>query len=122
VITRLLRTRISQFDEQAVGYKILWLNMTSQRWLTDNDTDRSIWWHWIAIIVPDTLDPAFADRGLMYMTGGNQGPAPPKVTSEDLIIGAVLAQTCQTVVTVLFQIPNSPVRARHEDRDVCACQ
>lgn len=104
-----LRTRLSQFDEKGLGYEVLWLNLTSQAWLTEKDSDRSIWWHYVAIIVPNKLNPAFADRGLMYMTGGNQDPKPPKLTGEDLLVGAILAQTCETVVTVLFQIPNSPV-------------
>lgn len=38
-------TRLAQFDEQGLGYKIMWLNMTSQQWLTAVDTDRSIWQH-----------------------------------------------------------------------------
>lgn len=37
-------SRLEQFDEQGMGYKIMWLNMTSQRWLTDKDVSQSIWW------------------------------------------------------------------------------
>lgn len=41
--------------------------------------------------------------------GGKNTDGVPKLTSEDLLVAAVLAQTCETVVTVLFQIPNQPV-------------
>jgi PhoPQ-activated pathogenicity-related protein len=102
-------TRLPQFDETADGYKVLFMNMTSQSWLTEADVDKSVWWHWVALVVPANLSPEFASRGLMYITGGNNNLSPPKLVSEDLIVAAVLAQTCQTVVTVLFQIPNSPI-------------
>lgn len=62
-------TRMEQWDEQASTYKVQWLNMTSQQWLTANDTDRSIWWHMVALVIPNNLNPAYANRGLMYMTG-----------------------------------------------------
>jgi hypothetical protein len=45
----------------------------------------------------------------MYITGGDNNADIPKITSEDLLVAAVLAQTCETVTTVLFQIPNQPV-------------
>ena len=31
------------------------MNMTSQQWLTEADTDRPIWWHTVAIAVPHNL-------------------------------------------------------------------
>ena len=92
-----------------MGYKILWLNLTSQAWLTPADVSQSIWWHYVAVIVPQNLNSSFASKGLLYITGGNNGPTPPKITSEDLIVAAVLAQSTQTVATVLFQIPNQPI-------------
>lgn len=36
------------------------LNMTSQRWLTRedfvSDVDRSLWWHYIAVITPNVSE------------------------------------------------------------------
>src|SRR5687767_276764 len=57
--------RLAQFDEVGDGYKVLWLNMTSQAWLTPADVSQSIWWHWIAVIVPQNLNSSFASKGLM---------------------------------------------------------
>jgi len=107
-------TRLPQFDEVGWGYKIQWMNLTSQRWLTDADVNPSIWWHFVAFIIPDNLDPQFASNGLMYITGGKQDPTPPKITSEDLIVGAALAQMTGTVTIVLFQIPNQPTKFTSE--------
>lgn len=88
--------------------------MTSQRWLTDADVDRSVWWHWQAIIVPDNLHPEFAKNALLYMTGGSNGGSPAKKDNADLVMGAILAQTTQTLVSVLFQVPNSPIHFAEE--------
>lgn len=50
-----------EFDMQGDGYKVMWLNMTSLRWLTDADVSKSIWVHWVAIVVPNTLNPQFSE-------------------------------------------------------------
>jgi hypothetical protein len=54
---------MEQYDEQGLGYKVQWLNMTSQKWLTENDTDRSIWWHYM--VCQDALTGL--DRGRLSM-------------------------------------------------------
>ena len=33
------------------------LNLTSQRWLTDRQSDRSVWWHQLAVAVPHNANP-----------------------------------------------------------------
>ncbi len=30
--------------------------MTSQAWLTPADCDRSLWWHYMAVIIPDEIE------------------------------------------------------------------
>lgn len=69
---------------------------------------------YVAIIIPNTVNPSFSSNGVLYMTGGSQDPTPPKLTSEDLLIGAIIAETTQTIVTVLFQIPNAPIKFWNE--------
>ncbi len=43
------------------------INMTSQTWLTANDSDRSVWWHYLAIIVPHKV--SWTAQGTLYITG-----------------------------------------------------
>ncbi len=63
------------------GYTGYVLNMTSQMWLTPADSDRSIWWHYVAIIVPDLIE--FPNHAVVYNTGGSNHDGPPTGTGED---------------------------------------
>ena len=45
------------------------VNMTSQTWLTSQDSDRSIWWHILVVIVPKKIQ--HTDFGFLWITGGN---------------------------------------------------
>lgn len=50
------------------------LNMTSQKWLTDEDfsessQSKSLWWHYLVVIVPDEIK--FKSNGTLYITGGS---------------------------------------------------
>jgi PhoPQ-activated pathogenicity-related protein len=88
----------------ATGYG---LNMTSQRWLTDKDSDRSIWWHMMVVIVPHKIK--HHDSAMLYITGGENHGGWPSETSEDILLTATLAVSLGTVGVALFQIPNQPV-------------
>jgi PhoPQ-activated pathogenicity-related protein len=89
------------------GFTTYLLNMTSQRWLTDKDVDRSIWWHFVAVVVPDKLQ--YKDKAGLYITGDYNTDAPPGKGSEDLELAEALALTTGAVCAVLFQIPNAPI-------------
>ncbi len=41
---------------KGAGFTEYVLNMTSQTWLTAADSDRSVWWHFMAIIIPDHVE------------------------------------------------------------------
>lgn len=88
------------------------LNMTSQRWLTDADFSessqaKSIWWHWLVVIVPDELK--YSRNASMWITGGSQGMGPPSADSEDILVSAALACSVGSITGVLFQIPNEHI-------------
>jgi hypothetical protein len=46
--------------------------MTSQQWLTANDSDRSIWYHAINIAVPDVIK--VRDTAFVYIALGDNDP------------------------------------------------
>ena len=46
--------------------------MTSQQWLTANDSDRSIWYHAINIAVPDVIK--VKDTAFVYIALGDNDP------------------------------------------------
>lgn len=103
------------------GYKGHILNMTSQQWLSSDIVDRSIWWHYVVVIVPDRL--LYKDSGMLYITGGDNTDGFPSGTAEDELLCIALALANRVTCTVLHQIPNQPVhftaeqppRGRSED-------
>ena len=86
-------------------------NMTSQKWLTSADVDRSVWRHWLVIVIPHSINMS-NNAGLLYITGGgNENPEGyPGSDGEDLLLTAELAVASMTPAAVLYQVPNQPLR------------
>jgi PhoPQ-activated pathogenicity-related protein len=91
------------------------LEMTSQKWLTEKEVDRTEWKHWMIICKPDDVQHK---TGLLYISGGGNGGEPP--TKADGIM-ANIAKSSKGVVTELKMVPNQPIvfngetRGRKED-------
>jgi len=86
------------------------LNLTSQAWLTPEDTDRHIWTHQLMVFVPTGC--MNYSIGFIYVTGGdNNDPKPPSPDSfnEDVLFGAVMAVENKMVTATLWQVPNQPI-------------
>eukprot|EP01012_Entosiphon_sulcatum_P013982 TRINITY_DN1912_c0_g1_i1.p1 TRINITY_DN1912_c0_g1~~TRINITY_DN1912_c0_g1_i1.p1 ORF type:complete len:498 (+),score=125.56 TRINITY_DN1912_c0_g1_i1:41-1534(+) len=83
------------------------LNVTTQKWLTENDSNRAIWSHQVMVTIPDVLKTH--DHALMYITGGDNGDSPPDEKSEDLLLSYALSLGSGCIAVTLFQIPNQPV-------------
>ena len=50
------------------------MNMTSQNWLTEDDVDRTEWYHEIVISLPKKVHPDFAKSCIIYIDGGGNRP------------------------------------------------
>jgi len=79
------------------------LKLTSQRWLTDQDVNPSLWQHWFQIVVPNNLEES--TQSGIYVDGGGDSPDPP--TSQD-VEGVMLAVQTKMIMGHLYQIPNEP--------------
>ena len=104
-------------DLEGEGYVAHVLRMTSGTWLTGADVDRTVWWHWLTIIEPETVK---SDIALLYIRGGVNGDEPPDKTRPIL---AKIALATGTVVAELKMVPNQPLQftgdssgPRKEDR------
>jgi len=91
------------------NYTAYTLNMTSQRWLTDEDFSPdsqggSIWWHYLVVMVPENLK--YTTNATMWITGGSMSSSAPHAKDEDITLSAALACNTGTVTGALFQIPN----------------
>eukprot|EP00058_Branchiostoma_floridae_P004655 XP_002590143.1 hypothetical protein BRAFLDRAFT_90877 [Branchiostoma floridae] len=70
------------------GYTMYLLNMTSQQWLSEDDVDRPIWWHFLTVTIPDNM--SHPEAAFLYIDDGDNDN--PESVSADL-----------------KQIPNQPI-------------
>lgn len=91
--------------ESLDSYDYYVINMTSQTWLSAADTDRSVWWHWIQIIVPTDIDLSLGNIATMYINGGSNTDGVP--TQPDPVV-ALFATAMRHIAVELNMIPNQP--------------
>ncbi|KAK6175197.1 hypothetical protein SNE40_013710 [Patella caerulea] len=93
---------------KTAGATLYLLNYTSQQWLTEKESNRPIWFHYMVVAVPDKL--IHPEHGLMYMSYGSNGPSfTPDVADEFSTFIALMAVSTGTVCANLHQIPNQPI-------------
>ena len=79
------------------------LELRSQAWLTTNEVNRTLWKHWLIVVVPTGATNA---QSLLYIDGGsNPGTLP---TSGDATLTQIALDT-KTIVTQLKMVPNEPL-------------
>ncbi|MFM9069129.1 MAG: PhoPQ-activated pathogenicity-related family protein [Planctomycetota bacterium] len=85
------------------GTKTHVVQLTSQRWRGDGDVDRSLWQHWMLVVVPEKVKSKMA---FLFVGGGSNGKqAPEKI---DGTVAQIAAST-GSVVIELKQTPNQPL-------------
>ena len=104
-------------DLKAEGCVAHVLKLTSQSWLTPGDVDRTVWWHWLTIVEPETIS---SDIALLYIHSGDNEDGPPDRIRPAY---AQIASSTGTVVAELRMVPNQPLQfsgdpdgPRKEDR------
>lgn len=85
------------------GYRAHVLELTSQSWRTPEEVDRTVWKHWVTVVVPRSVRHRTA---LLYVSGGRSTtPAP---TEPNPVIARIAAATGAVGVYVQ-QVPNEPL-------------
>lgn len=85
------------------GYTTFIVDMTSQKWLTEEEVNLPIWEHYMTITRPDEI---LSDIGFLYINGGSKSnPAPNSAVEGDIR----RALDSGTVVTTLYMVPNQPL-------------
>ncbi len=85
------------------GYTLYVLDMKSQTWRSAADVNKTVWQHWVQLIVPTG---ALKDTATLYITGGSTRTTPPTTVDAQL---AQLAVMSQSVYVVLPTVPNQPL-------------
>ncbi len=116
-------------SEEGEGFTSYMLQMTSQSWLSEEEVDRPLWKHWMIIVKPDEVKTS---TGLLFIGGGSNKGEPPKLDNRTRELAEVAVKT-NSVVTVLYQVPNQPLhftgekvdkykeRGRYEDELIAYC-
>ena len=92
---------ISSVDEEGYTYHIL--KVQSQRWLTTEELEDPLWWHWVTIVVPDEVKN---DIGFVWIGGGDREDSAPE-SADQLIVQTALYSG--SVAINVHNIPNQPV-------------
>jgi PhoPQ-activated pathogenicity-related protein len=85
------------------GFKAYVLDLTSQTWKPPVEPDRTVWKHWLTIVVPDKVEYT---TGFLYITGGNNNNKAPE-KADQMIVD--IATTTNSVVAQLNMVPNQPL-------------
>ena len=79
------------------------LEMTSQKWLTEQEVERPLWTHWLTIVRPAEVR---SDVALLFITGGSLERKPPTAPPAWLVDAA---KDTGTMTAELRLVPNQPV-------------
>ncbi|XP_071129143.1 autocrine proliferation repressor protein A-like [Mytilus edulis] len=93
--------------ESGPGYTMYMINMTSQKWKTEDRLDHPIWWHYLAITIPDKI--VYKDAAFMLIDGGSNTDAPPTVSDNFVALTIAFAVSTGCIGADLKMIPNQPI-------------
>ena len=79
------------------------VDLTSQTWRSPSEVNRTLWKHWLTIIVPTSITKT---KGLLIISGGNNGS--PATNLRDY--AQYIALLTGAPVALLEQVPNQPLR------------
>lgn len=97
------------------GATLYRFKMNSGKWLTDEEVNETLWWHWLDVVVPDIIDTQTA---LLFIGPGNKDDS--KKYLDSLSIQKAIEN--KSIVSHISNIPFQPLRffdsdsiARYED-------
>ncbi len=113
-------------DDSNFEYELVWeksgpgattwlLDVTSQKWRTEDEVDRTTWRHDVTISVPNNANTSTA---LVLINGGDNSGSPPEKTDDDVTTMELVAGLVRTPVISISQIPNQPLTIYGEGEDM----
>lgn len=85
------------------GYTTYILRLISQKWLSEEETKDPVWWHWLTVVLPDSLQ---SHTGMLFIGGGNRQRKQPEKAGEQFLQTAL---TTHSIVAELHNVPNQPL-------------
>ncbi|XP_052266498.1 autocrine proliferation repressor protein A-like isoform X2 [Dreissena polymorpha] len=91
---------------QMEGYTLYILNLTSQKWKPDFQS-QPVWWHYLSVTVPDKI--LIKGAGFLYITGGSNNDNPPSLTDPCVQGTTHMATATGSIGACLTLVPNTPI-------------
>jgi PhoPQ-activated pathogenicity-related protein len=85
------------------GYTVHTLRMVSQEWLTTAEVADPTWWHWVTIVVPDSVETSI---GMLFIGGGTRESEQPTDAND---LAREIALATGSIVANLHNVPNQPI-------------
>ncbi len=95
-------------QEGSITHTYYVVDLTSQTWRSSTEVDRTLWKHWLTIIVPTSITKT---KGLLVISGGNNGSPATNLRS----YAQYIALLTGAPVALLEQVPNQPLRFAGEN-------
>lgn len=93
------------------GYEIVFIDMTSQSWLSPREVDRTEWKHWLIVVRPEK---AQSNSAFLFIGGGSNRKGMPKGPDK---VAVEVARATGTVVAELRTVPNQPLEFGHDGEE-----
>lgn len=102
--------------QSVANFEAYKLRVTSQKWRTEEEVDRTLWEHDVFVLVPPGMSSTTA---LLIVAGGsNRDEEPSTDLPDELLIYMDIARSIGAPIIELKQIPNQPLK--FADRDAPA--
>jgi len=88
------------FQAKKEGYTFYVLKMISQHWLTEEEVDEPEWWHWVNVVIPDSINHS---TGMMWIGGGAKDDELPEKPGDIILQSALLTKS---ITAEIHNIPN----------------
>ena len=63
----------------------------------DADTDRSVWWHYLVVHIPNEFDPDIGNSGYIFIDGGsNNALETPDKTDHSVVMTGLISDATKT--------------------------
>lgn len=98
------------------GYTFYVLKMISQHWLTEEEVDEPEWWHWVSVVIPESVKHS---TGMMWIGGGAKDDELPEKPGDIILQSALLTNSItaeiQNIPNQALTFKNDPYGPRFED-------
>jgi hypothetical protein len=70
--------------------------------MTEKESNRPVWWHYLVVVVPDNVKDKNKDFGFLWITDGSNTDDIPKWDNYNILVASRIACETGLVTSALF--------------------